>query len=106
MLPVLQSATTRKDSFTGSLCIGNRLGYAFYAPASRPPTRKRKSRHERPAILRLGLHARRPPRKVEAIDEERREVSVRDGSSTRFVAYSLLEDARVPSNDCPTLRGG
>ncbi len=100
LLPVLLDAGAEP----GSLCIGTRLGYAFSVPiaVSSDSRGVRALRVSNSALGLLAAIAGRP----EAIDEERREVSVRDGSSTRFVAYSLLEDARVPSNDCPTLGAG
>jgi CHASE2 domain-containing sensor protein len=79
VLPALQSVTAGKDSLTGSLCIGNRLGYAFYAPLAIDANRR--SRHERPAVNpALGLMAVHPG-KLEAIDEERGEIRIRDSTT-------------------------
>jgi CHASE2 domain-containing sensor protein len=99
MLPALTSA----GASTGSLCIGSRLGYAFNAPLA--VSTDDKARHERPAANpALGLAAVFPGN-VEAIDEERGEVRVRDGGNNRFAAYSVL-DFEDNATDCPTLGQG
>jgi len=105
VLPALQSVTAGKDSLTGSLCIGNRLGYAFYAPLAIDANRR--SRHERPAVNpALGLMAVHPG-KLEAIDEERGEIRIRDSTThdDRFAPYSLLQ-REDRSDKCPTLGQG
>jgi len=105
VLPALESARTQKDSLTGSLCIGNRLGYAFYAPLAIDA--QRRSEHERPAVNpALGLMAVHPG-KLEAIDEERGEIRIRDSIThdDRFAAYSVLQ-REDRSDKCPTLGQG
>jgi CHASE2 domain-containing sensor protein len=99
MLPALVDA----GAMPGSLCIGSRLGYAFNVPlAISSDARGRHAlRADNPA---LGLVAAFPGR-AETIDEERREISIRAGNNTRFVAYSALDNAES-STDCPTLGAG
>jgi CHASE2 domain-containing sensor protein len=100
MLPALIDAGAEP----GSLCIGTRLGYAFSVPIA-VSSDSRGVRALRVSNAALGLLAARRGR-PETIDEERHEVSVRDGTNTRFVAYSVLENATAPANDCPTLGAG
>ena len=99
VLPALKAAGAK----TGSLCIGNRLGYAFYAPLSIDADGK--SKHERPATNpALGLMAVFPG-DVEAIDEERGEIRIRDGTNIRYAGYSVL-DLEDKIDQCPTLGQG
>jgi CHASE2 domain-containing sensor protein len=110
VLPVLTSATaagssaaSSSDSFTGSLCIGTRLGYAFNVPlaVSAEDKGKRELPAKNPA---LGLAAVFPGA-VEAIDEERHEIRIRDRNDNRFALYSVL-DFEDGGSDCPTLGAG
>ena len=101
--PKVLPALTSAGAVTGSLCIGSRLGYAFNAPLaiSADDRAKHELRATNPA---LGLVAA-VPGTAEAIDEERREVRIRDGGNSRFGAYSVL-DIEEESTDCPTLGEG
>ena len=101
--PKVLSALTSAGVFTGSLCIGSRLGYAFNAPlaVSADERAKRELRATNPA---LGLVAAFPGQ-PEAIDEERREIRIRDGATSHFGAYSVL-DIEDESAECPTLGEG
>jgi CHASE2 domain-containing sensor protein len=80
------------------------MGYAFDAPLAVSPDARGK-RELRAANPALGLVAAAAGR-VETIDEERREVTLRDGSNSRFAAYSVLDNADLPSTQCPTLGEG
>ena len=75
LLPELIDA----GALPGSLCIGSRLGYAFDAPLVVSPDARGK-RELRAANPALGLVAAFPGR-AETIDEERREVSIRDAGA-------------------------
>ncbi len=100
LLPQLIDA----GALPGSLCIGSRLGYAFDAPlvVSPDPRGKRDLRAVNPA---LGLVAAFPGR-AETIDEERREVSIRDGSKSQFRGLLGARHEDAPSTQCPTLGEG
>lgn len=102
--PRLLASLRDAGALPGSLCIGSRLGYAFNAPLAVSPDPRGK-RNLTPANPALGLLAAFPG-KAEAIDEERREVAVRDEPNIRYVAYSVLDDAGSPSVECPTLGTG
>ena len=103
VLPALTSAAAAAGSSTGSLCIGTRLGYAFNVPlaVSVEETARRELPAKNPA---LGLSAVFPGI-VEAIDEERGEVRIRDGGNNHFASYSVL-DREDNAADCPTLGEG
>jgi CHASE2 domain-containing sensor protein len=103
-VPTLLPQLIDAGAFPGSLCIGSRLGYAFDAPlvVSSDARGRRDLRAANPA---LGLVAAFPGR-AETIDEERREVSIRDGSTSHFARYSALESTGQPSTRCPTLGEG
>ena len=103
-VPKLLPALIDAGALAGSLCIGSRLGYAFYAPlvVSPHPRGTRELGATNPA---LGLVAAFPG-KAETIDEERHEVSIRDKATSRFAGYSVLDDADKDSTDCPTLGEG
>jgi len=103
-VPALLPQLFAAGAVPGSLCIGSKLGYAFEAPLVVSPD-KRGTRALRVANPALGLVATAAGQ-PEAIDEERREVSIRDGGTSHFVRYSVLESERDPSNRCPTLGEG
>ena len=103
-VPTLLPQLIDAGALAGSLCIGSRLGYAFDAPLVVSPD-KRGKRSLRVANPALGLVAALPGQ-AEAIDEERREVGIRDGATTHFARYSVLDSERHPSNRCPTLGEG
>ncbi|MET0681794.1 MAG: CHASE2 domain-containing protein [Casimicrobiaceae bacterium] len=103
-VPVLLPQLIDAGALSGSLCIGSRLGYAFDAPLVVSPD-ARGRRDLRAANPALGLVAAFPGR-VDTIDEERREVIIRDGSASQFARYSVLDSAEEPSTRCPTLGEG
>ena len=103
-VPTLLPALIDAGALPGSLCIGSRLGYAFNAPLVVSPD-ARGTRDLRAANPALGLVAAFPGR-AETIDEERREVSMRDAANSRFAAYSVLDNADETSTKCPTLGAG
>ena len=101
--PKVLAALKAAGAKTGSLCIGNRLGYAFYAPLAIDADGKTK--HERPAVNpALGLMAVYPG-EIEAIEEENGEIRIRDATGPRHAAYSVL-DLEEKSHKCPTLGQG
>lgn len=102
--PRLLASLRDAGAVPGSLCIGSRFGYAFDAPlaVSAEPRGNRTLAAANPA---LGLAAAIPGH-VEAIDQERREIALRQDGRTRYVGYSVLDDAGSPSTECPTLGQG
>jgi CHASE2 domain-containing sensor protein len=103
-VPTLLPQLIDAGAFAGSLCVGSRLGYAFDAPLAVSPDDRGK-RALRVANPALGLVAAFPGQ-AETIDEERREVSIRDGSTSHFARYSVLDTEDRPSSQCPTLGEG
>ena len=103
-VPTLLPQLIDAGALAGSLCIGSRLGYAFDAPLAVSPDAKGR-RDLRVANPALGLVAAFAGQ-AETIDEERREVSIRDGGTSHFARYSVLDTEDHPSSQCPTLGEG